>query len=89
MSSEPIQNIATSVHAAAATRPTSAAATATATTGHGLRCAAVSLAIGGKERDRPRCLHALAILALNGRVGLAHRSQGVEFRTAILTIILV
>ena len=87
--SEKLQAIATSVHAAASTRPTGAATTATATTGHGLRGTAIPLAIGSKKRDGPRRLRALAILALNGRVGLAHRSQSVEFRTAILTIILV
>lgn len=81
--------MANSVRAAATTRPTGAAAAATAATGHGVRRAAVSFAMGGKERDSPRCLHALAILALDERVGLTHRSQSIEFRFAILTIILV
>jgi hypothetical protein len=78
-----------SVNAARAARPTSAATAATSGAGNRLRRASVSLAEGSEERDRPSGLHTLAVLTLNGSIGLAHWSQGIEFPMAILTVILV
>ena len=49
----------------------------------------LSFAESGKKRDSTRCLHTLAILALNRIIGLAHWPQGVEFRLAIATGILI
>jgi hypothetical protein len=83
------EDTAALVHAAGTTRPAGAAAAATPGTGDGLRCAAVSPAEGGEERDRSRRSHALAVLTLNGGVSFTHRSQGIKFRTTVFTVILV
>ena len=49
------------------------------------------LAAAGREEDRqhPRCPFALAVLAFDGRVGLAHRAQRVELGMAMRAVILV
>jgi hypothetical protein len=83
------KNPVVSVNAAHAARPTSAATAATSGAGNRLRRASVSLAEGSEERDGPSGLHTLAVLTLNGIVRFAHWSQGIEFPTAILTVILV
>jgi hypothetical protein len=82
-------DLVASVHAACAARPTSAATAATSGTGNRLRHASVSLAEGSEERDCSSCSYTSAILTLNGSVGFAHWSQGIEFRPAILTVVLI
>jgi hypothetical protein len=77
------------MNTAGATRPASTARTATPGPGDGLRRTTFSFAESSKERNRARGVHTLALLTLNGIIGLAHRPQSFELGMTISTMILV
>lgn len=49
----------------------------------------LAAAVRGKTRKLARCALAVAMRALDGRIGLAHRSKRFKFFMAIFTVILV